>query len=98
MPDTIDKLADGACPVIAADVFTATDPTSVVSIDVSNPTGLTQDVTLKMNGAILFSVTMPSKGGVSWHGAQLLRAGQAINLVADSASCFYNITGVVITP
>ena len=97
MPDVIDKLADGACPIAPTDVFTAVNPTSVVAIDVANPTGSAEDVTVKFNGATLFSVSMPSKGGASWHGPQVLKTGQAINLVAGSASCFFNITGVVIT-
>ncbi len=96
MPDTILKLADGACPTVAADVFTAAQKTSVLAIDVSNPTGSTQNTTVKLNGAILFSVTMPLLGGVSWHGPQVLEIGQKINVVADSASCEYNITGVEI--
>ncbi len=96
MPDTIKKLADGACPTVAADVFTAVAKTSILSIDIANPTGSTQSATVKINGAILFSVEMPIQGGLSWHGPQALEIGDAINLVAASASCEYNITGVEI--
>ena len=96
MADTMLKLADGPCPVIAADVFVAPVKTSVISIDISNPTAFTQSVTLKMNGATLFSVDMPARGGVSYHGAQVLELGQAINLVANSNQCNYNISGVEI--
>ena len=96
MADTMLKLADGACPVIAADVFVAPVKTSVISIDISNPTAFTQSVELKLNGSILFAVDMPAKGGVSYHGAQVLEIGQAINLVANSNLCNYNISGVEI--
>lgn len=97
MPDTIIRLAQGACPLVAADVFTATVKTSIIQIDISNPTGSVQGVELKMNGVILFSVDMPATGGVDFHGAQVIEAGETINLVADSASCTYNISGVEIT-
>jgi hypothetical protein len=95
--DTITKLVGGACPNVATDVYTAAAKTSVINIEVSNPTGLTQGVTLQLNGATLFSVTMPSHGGVSFNGPQVLESGQKIYLVADSTSCTYNVTGVVIT-
>lgn len=96
MADTMLKLADGACPVIAANVFTAIAKTSVVSIDISNPTAFVQNVVLKLNGATMFDIDMPAKGGVSYHGAQILEIGQSINLVAGSNQCNYNITGVEI--
>ncbi len=96
MADTIKKLADGACPIAPTDVFTATATTSILQIDIANPTGITQNTTLKLNGFILFSVTMPAMGGVSWHGPQVLEIGQKINIVADSASCEYHATGVEI--
>jgi len=97
MPDTMLKLADGACLLVAADVFVAAAKTSVVAIDISNPTGIPQSTTVKINGATLFSVAMPATGGLSWHGPQVLEIGQAINLVATSVACFFNISGVVIT-
>ena len=97
MSDTITKLADGACPISPTNVYTATSKTSVLAIDISNPTVSDQNVTLKINARILFAVTMKSMGGVSWHGPQVLETGQIINIVCDSASCEYNITGVVIT-
>jgi len=95
--DTIAKLADGACPLAATDIFTATSKTSVLAIDIANPTGAAQTTTVKLNGATLFSVSMPAAGGVSWHGPQVLETGEIINLIASSVSCEYNITGVVIT-
>lgn len=97
MPDVIAKLADGACPLAPTDVFTAVVKTSVVAIDVSNPTGVTQTTEVKLNGAILFSVVMPASGGINWHGPQVLEIGQRLNIVAGSASCHYNVTGVEIT-
>ena len=97
MSDTIAKLADGACPMVATDIFTAASKTSVLAIDISNPTGAPQNITVKVNGVVLFTVTMPSLGGVSWRGPQVLEATQKINLVCDSTSCSYNISGVVIT-
>ena len=89
--------ADGACPTIATDVFIAAAKTSVVAIDIANPTGGAQNVTVKVNGATLFAIALPATGGVSWHGPQVLEIGQALNLICGSALCFYNITGVVIT-
>lgn len=97
MPDTMIKIGDGACPTVSTDIFTAAAKTSVLAIDISNPTLAVQNVTLKLNGATLFLVEMPAKGGLSWHGPQLLEIGHKINLVADSALCFFNITGVEIT-
>ena len=94
MADTILKLAEGACPTIAADIYTAAAKISVLAIDISNSTGSTQDITVKVKGYILFNVSMPTKGGVSWHGPQVLEIGDAINMVCDSATCEYNITGV----
>ncbi len=96
MADTIAKLADGACPVAPTDVFTAASKTSVLAIDISNPTGVAQTTTVKLHGFTLFAVSMPASGGVSWHGPQVLEAGQKLNLVASSGSCEYNVTGVVI--
>ncbi len=97
MADTIKKLADGSCPLIAADVFTATAKTSVLAIDIANYSGLTQTVTVKMHGFVLIpAVTMPVGGGISWHGPQVLEIGHTINIVADSASCDYHVTGVEI--
>lgn len=92
--DTVTKLASGACPVMATDVFTATEQTSVVAIDISNPTVNVQEVIVMLDGDELFNVEMPPKGGVSWHGPQLLNIGEKINITCDSASCKYHITGV----
>jgi hypothetical protein len=96
MSDTIKKLVGGFCPLAATDVFTAIAKTSLLAIDIANPTGSTQGVTIKISGVTLFSVMMPSKGGVSWHGPQVLEIGDKINLVSDSASCEYNVSGVEI--
>lgn len=95
--DTIAKLADGFCPLAATDVFTATSKTSVIAIDIVNPTAFTQNVAVKMHGALLFTIPVPQSGQVSWNGPQVLETGQTINIIADSASCTYNISGVVVT-
>ena len=94
--DTMTKLADGACPTSPTDVFTAAAKTSVVAIDISNPTVSPQNVVVKLAGFILFSVDMPASGGVSWHGPQVMEAGDTINIDCASGSCEFNISGVVI--
>jgi hypothetical protein len=100
MSDTITKLVEGTCPLAGTDVYTAPSKTSVLSIDIANPTGSAQTVTVKLNAVLLFSVSMPAVSaggsGVTWHGPQVLESGQKINIVATDATCTYNITGVVI--
>jgi hypothetical protein len=89
----IAKLADGSCPTVATNVYKAISKTTIESIDVANPTGASQTVTVQINNVGLFSVSMPSLGGVSFEGPQVLEPGQSISLVSSSASCSYNITG-----
>lgn len=89
------KLASGSCPTSRSSVFTAVGRTTVLSIDISNPTGSITSVTVWLNGSILFSISLPSFGGVSWNGPQVVDARQAIELIAGTNSCEYNITGVL---
>lgn len=97
MADTMYQLADGSCPLVATDVYTSTGNVSVVAIDIANPTAAVETVTAKLHDKVLFSISLPAYGGVSWHGPQLITNGQKINLVSSSASCEYHITGVRIT-
>ena len=97
MPDTLNRIADGTCPVILSDVFTALVKTSVLAIDISNPTVGIETIEVRIQNIVLFAVAMPAMGGVSWHGPQVLEAGEVIKMVSSSASCGYNISGVEIT-
>lgn len=98
MADTMTKLAEGACPTGGlSTVYTAGAKVSILSIDISNPTVSTQNVQLTLKGRTLFQVDMPTQGGVSWRGPQVMEAAETIQIDCDSASCEYSISGVVIT-
>lgn len=98
MADTMTKLAEGACPTGGlSTVFTATAKTSVLSIDVANPTVSSQEVQVTLKGRTLFQVDMPANGGVSYRGPQVMESGETIQINCDSSSCEYSISGVVIT-
>lgn len=89
------KLGSGACPLVRSTVFTAAGRTSILAIDISNPTGAAVSVTVWLNGVILFSIALPAFGGVSWEGPQVIDANQKIELLAGSVSCNYYISGLL---
>ncbi len=91
--DPFVKLAEGACPLVPTDIFTAFATLVLSSIDISNPTNASQLVTVKLNSIVLFSVAMPALGGINWRGPQVIYTDQTINIVAASALCEYIITG-----
>lgn len=74
-------------------VFTAVGRTAVLSLDIANPTGTIYSLTVWLNGVVLFSVSLPAFGGVSWSGPQVIDAGQTIEIVGGSTSLNYYISG-----
>lgn len=74
-------------------VFTAAGRTAVLTVDISNQTGTIYSVSVWLNGVILFSISLPAFGGVSWSGPQVIDAGQKIELSGGSTSLNYYISG-----
>lgn len=95
VPQLASKLTDGACPAVRTTIFTAPSRTTIMTIDVSNPTVGAQTVTVWVNGLVLFSIVMPTLGGVSWCGPQVIEFAQTIEIIASSTSCDYHVSGLI---